>query len=152
MKSDIIIRAYTANDKNAMLGILQANTPQYFSPEEEMDLINYFENEIEYYFVAEIASKVIGGGGVNFNEDKTIAKISWDILHPNYQDKGIGTQLINYRINMLKNFQNIKKITVRTSQFANKFYEKRGFKLISITKDFWAKGYDLFYMEVQAVN
>jgi ribosomal protein S18 acetylase RimI-like enzyme len=41
---------------------------------------------------------------------------------------------------------NITTIMVRTSQLAYKFYEKNGFILKEIEKDYWAKGFDLYSM------
>ena len=67
---------------------------------------------------------VVGGGGINFAENKTIGKISWDIIHPDFQGKSLGTKLLKYRIEVLKTIPGIQKITVRTLQVAYKFYEK----------------------------
>ena len=61
---------------------------------------------------------------VNFAENKTIGKISWDIIHPDFQGKSLGTKLLKYRIEVLKTIPGIQKITVRTLQVAYKFYEK----------------------------
>lgn len=67
---------------------------------------------------------VFGCGGINFAENKTIGKISWDIIHPDFQGKSLGTKLLKYRIEVLKTIPGIQKITVRTLQVAYKFYEK----------------------------
>ena len=67
---------------------------------------------------------VVGWGGINFAENKTIGKISWDIIHPDFQGKSLGTKLLKYRIEVLKTIPGIQKITVRTLQVAYKFYEK----------------------------
>ena len=67
---------------------------------------------------------VVVCGGINFAENKTIGKISWDIIHPDFQGKSLGTKLLKYRIEVLKTIPGIQKITVRTLQVAYKFYEK----------------------------
>ena len=56
-------------------------------------------------------------------------------------------QLLKYRIEILKSIDGIQKITVRTSQLAYKFYEKQGFTLKEIQRDYWAKGFDMYSME-----
>ena len=55
--------------------------------------------------------------------------------------------LLKYRIEILKSIDGIQKITVRTSQLAYKFYEKQGFTLKEIQRDYWAKGFDMYSME-----
>lgn len=144
-----MIRRYEQKDKEALLGIMQLNIPDAFAEEEARDLELYLENELEDYFVLEIDGKVAGGGGINyFPEDKS-ARISWDLLHPGFQRRGYGKQLTVHRINYLKNNPEILQIIVRTSQQAFRFYEKLGFNLNNIQKDFWAKGYDLYEMSIQ---
>jgi len=148
MIGNITIRAYTNHDKESILNLFQLNTPEYFSPEEEKDLLNYLENEIDLYFVLEFDQKIVGSGGINFSEDETHAKISWDFLHPDFQRKSLGTKLLKHRLDALEKMDNVKRITVRTSQLAYSFYEKAGFKLKEVVKDYWAKGFDLYRMEL----
>jgi len=147
MNNQITIREYQSKDKSSIIDLLKRNTPQYFSPEEEKDLIHYLDHEIEQYFVVEYDAEIVGCGGFNFSEDLTVGKISWDILHPEYQGKGIGSLLLNYRIDKLKSLNHIKIISVRTSQLVYQFYEKLGFSLLEVKKDYWAKDFDLYQME-----
>ena len=141
------IRPYQPTDKPAVLQLLRLNTPAYFSSEEEADFIFYLDHELQDYFVVTLPGKVIGCGGINYC-GKT-GKISWDMLHPDYQNQGIGRQLLQFRIDALKANPEIELITVRTSQLAYRFYQKAGFKLIRIEKNYWADGFDLYEMELQ---
>lgn len=145
----ITIREYNEKDKAAVIGLLQMNTPAYFSPEEEKDLVHYLGHEIESYYVAEHEGEVVGCGGFNFSDDRATGKISWDIFHPGYQGKGWGTRLLKYRIEILKEREHVKLISVRTSQLVYPFYEKCGFVLREIIKDYWAEGFDLYRMELE---
>lgn len=147
MQSQPFIRAYKDSDKLIVLNLLRLNTPTYFSPEEENDLIYYLENEIEYYFVLEINNQIVGVGGINFSDDKTIGKISWDIFHPNFQRKSFGSKLLTYRIKKIEQIKEVQEISVRTSQLVYKFYEKHGFELIEIVENYWAKGFHLYKMK-----
>ena len=52
---------------------------------------------------------VVGCGGINFAENKTIGKISWDIIHPDFQGKSLGTKLLKYRIEVLENYSRYPK-------------------------------------------
>lgn len=147
MNNSITIREYKSIDKSSVMNLIRLNTPEYFAPEEENDFSNYLDNERELYYVLLFNEKIVGCGGINFAENKTIGKISWDILHPEYQGKSLGTRLLEYRIEKLESIKSVQKITVRTSQIAYQFYEKQGFELKEIKKDYWAKGFDMYKME-----
>lgn len=147
MTSEVTIRAYEAKDKKEVLNLLRLNTPKYFAVNEEEDLKHYLERERELYYVLLYNKKVVGCGGINFTENNTTAVISWDVFNPDYQGKYLGTMFLNYRINKLRSINGIQKVIVRTSQVAYKFYEKQGFNLIDVKKDYWAQGFDLYKME-----
>ena len=147
-----LIRIYTTEDKPWVIELLRKNTPDYFDPSEEKHFVNYLENKVEDYFVFEDNSEIIGAGGINYYPEQKLARISWDIIAPQAQGKGIGKKLIQHRINTLKASQNMDVIVVRTSQHAYKFYEKMGFTLEKIDKDFWAKNYDLYQMKMLIRN
>ena len=85
--------------------------------------------------------------GINFADGGTTAKISWDIVHPAWQGRSLGTRLLEYRIEKLESLGGIRRITVRTSRQAHRFYEKRGFVLREVRRDYWAEGFDLYAME-----
>ncbi len=144
-----MIRAYKPEDKAKLIELIKLNTPQYFDVKEEQDLSDYLDNEIEDYFVEEEGEKVIGCGGINYEDNGKTAIISWDIIHPDFQGKGLGRKLLLYRINRIKEIEFIAKIVVRTSQHTDKFYNKGGFKLEFIKKNYWAKGFDLYQMSIK---
>lgn len=150
MLGGVFIREFDQEDKNNVLELFRLNTPTFFSLDEELDLIFYLENEIEKYFVVQLDGKLVGCGGINFKENGAIGLLSWDFLHPQVQRRGIGTALLNHRVNILKSIPTVKKIKVRTSQHAYIFYEKGGFELIEKVKDYWAAGFDLYSMEYRS--
>lgn len=143
-----MIRKYTTKDKKAVLSLFRNNTPNYFDISEEIDLENYLDTEIEDYFVVEENLQIIGAGGINYFPLEKTARISWDIIDPISQGKGIGKQLTQFRINHIIKKPEIGLIVVRTSQHVYQFYEKMGFKLEKVVKDYWAKDFDLYYMEL----
>lgn len=143
----LIIRPYQkTTDQNAVIQLLKSNIPQYFAENELEDFEHYLQEEIEQYFVMEIDKTIVGSGGINFENYRSIAKISWDIIAPTYQHKGLGKQLLQYRLAFIRSIPTVKSIRVRTSQLAYTFYEKNGFILKDIHKNYWAKGFDLYTM------
>lgn len=143
------IRPYTPSDKPELINLLHLNIPKYFDEAEAEGLVYYLDHQIEEYFVVEEDGSTIGCGGINYEDDSKTAVISWDIIHPQYQGKGLGRKLTEFRIQHIKSISTIQQIIVRTSQHTDKFYEKMGFKLIEIKKDYWAKGFDLYYMQLK---
>src|SRR5687768_872652 len=98
MIDQVIIREYVSHDKEKVMNIFRLNTPTYFSSEEEIDIDYYLENEIDLYYVLEIDDTIIGSGGINFSDDKITGKLSWDLLHPDYQGLGLGIMLVKHRL------------------------------------------------------
>lgn len=149
MPQKTIIRKYTPADRDAVIGLLRLNTPTYFSPTEEKDLLYYLDHHAENYYVVALENEPVGCGGFNFSDDLTVGKISWDIFHPHHQGQGLGSLLTRYRIEKMKEFPGIQIISVRTSQLVYRFYEKFGFQLRETVKDYWAEGFDLYRMEMR---
>ncbi len=152
MNNQITIREYKTTDQIDVINLIRLNTPEYFAVEEEVDLKNYLENERELYYLLLFDNKIVGCGGINFADNNSIGKISWDILHPEYQGKSLGAKLLKFRIDKLKTIATVNRITVRTSQVAYRFYEKQGFELFEIIKDYWAEGFDLYNMEFKEIE
>jgi len=145
-----MIREYSESDKPEVVKLLQFNTPEYFDPSEEIEFIDYLDNKIEDYFVVLRNSKIVGAGGINYFPDESMSRISWDMIHPDYQGKGVGKELTQYRIDLIKaSSKNIELIVVRTTQLTYKFYKKMGFVLDKIEKDYWAKDFDLYQMKMR---
>ena len=146
----LIIRPYKKEDQDNLIKLFLLNTPEFFDISEKQHLIDYLSDHSENYFVVETLNKIIGSGGFNtgFDEGRTI-RISWDMIHPDYQGNGIGKKLLKYRIEKIKSIPGVKNVIVRTTQLVYQFYQKSGFELEMIDKDFWATGYDLYTMKME---
>ncbi|MGY5847382.1 GNAT family N-acetyltransferase [Salegentibacter sp. HM20] len=142
------IRNYDQKDRAAILDIFRLNAPEYFDPSEENDLKYYLENELEDYFVIESEEKVLGAGGINYEQPAT-AVISWDLIHPDYHKMGFGRHLLEHRLQKLRKDNRVDQVIVRTSQLAYKFYASAGFKLEHTKQNYWAKNFDLYYMRLK---
>jgi [ribosomal protein S18]-alanine N-acetyltransferase len=144
-----MIRPYDPSDKEAIVDILRLNTPQYFAPEEEVELMEYLDTKREDYFVVEEAGQTIGAGGLNYFDENTWVRISWDLVHPDFQGRGVGKALTLFRIRGAREKGTVRFIQVRTSQLVYPFYQKLGFELEKVEKNFWAKGFDLYQMKME---
>ena len=139
------VRPYTLADDSAILELLRLNTPQYFAESEEADLLDYLSNRIDHYYIVEIDDIIMWCGGFNRTPDGKSGVLSWDIIHPDSQGKGVGSALAQHRIKTMQEL-GVDNISVRTSQHAYKFYEKMGFTLKEVIKDYWATGFDMYDM------
>ncbi len=144
-----MIREFTPADTEALLGLLRLNTPTFFALEEEADYIYYLQHLTQHYYVVEENHTIVAAGGINYMEDGITARISWDMVSPDVQGRGFGSKLTQYRIEQIKTHTHIKTIEVRTTQLVYRFYEKQGFVLSETAKDYWAKGFDLYKMEMK---
>jgi ribosomal protein S18 acetylase RimI-like enzyme len=89
---------------------------------------------------------IVGSGGINYFPAEKTARLSWDIIHPDYQNRGLGKMLTQHRVGEITQNPGIEKIRVPASQLAYQFYKKVGFKLNTVEKNFWAEGIDLYDM------
>ena len=142
-----IIRPYNHVDKIEILHLFDMNSPDYFAPEEHSGLVKYLSSELEDYYVIEADRKIYASGGINYFKKEKIARLSWDLVHPDHHRKGFGKSLVKYRLELLKHNTDVERIVVRTSQMASPFYEKMDFNLTEIKKNYWAKGFDLYLLQ-----
>ena len=141
------IRKFESSDREKVINLLRMNTPDFFSPNEEKDLIYYFDFHADNYYVIENQNNIIGAAGFNLSVDGKTGHLSWDIIHPKYQGKGVGSELTRFRIERIKAIETVQTLAVRTSQLAYKFYEKFGLILRETVRDYWDEGFDLYRME-----
>ena len=140
------IREFASQDKDQVMENFKQNVPRYFAVSEIKEFENYLESGIEKYFVAEIEGEIVGAGGVNFADNKTVGQMSWGFIKAEFHGCGFGSKLVKHRIDYLNSISTVEKIVLGTSQHTYKFYEKNGFVLKEVRKDYWAKDFDLYDM------
>ena len=82
--------------------------------------------------------KILGIGGLHGREVRTM------YIHPKFQGKGIGSQILNEIETMAKK-KKMKKLHLYTHAIPSKFYLKNGWKTTKKYKN--NKGNTVFYME-----
>lgn len=143
-----MIRPYKPIDKERLLEIFKLNTPKYFDKKEVKDFEDYLEQKGETYLTLEIDNKIVGGAGYYVNKDDNSGSITWIFFDPIYSSQGLGKQVVDYCLGLLGKEKNVAKFVVTTSQLAFKFFEKFGFGVNRIEKDYWGVGLDLYVMEM----
>ena len=147
------IKKYSTSDYYQCVNIFKSNIPEYFAKDELSDFQDYIKNIskkkdgwTDSFYILKRDKKIVGCAGLGLNKSKKIATLSWGMVDKNYHRNGIGTQLTNYRLNLLQSYKLDLKIRLDTSQHSYLFYEKFGFKIEDIEKDGYEKGMHKYNM------
>lgn len=107
----------------------------------------FHRTEPELFLVAEHENKILGfilvKDGENFGEKQT-GIIYAIAVSPNYRSSGIGSQLVNTILNVLR-AKHIKKLFLHVrvgNEGAIRFYFKLGFTKLQTIKEFYSWGED----------
>ncbi len=141
-----MLRPYHFYDRKRLLEIFRKNVPDFFAAAEEHTFLHYLEQFATTYFVIENKHRIIGAGGYHFTDDPDTARLSWQFVDPAFHRMGFGRELTAYLLRKVSTHQSIRFVTVWTSQHAYGFYEKFGFRVEKIKKNYWGKDLDLYVM------
>jgi predicted GNAT family N-acyltransferase len=150
------IRLYNPSDRNACMMAFRSNVPKYFTLEEINDFehfLNQLENPEEsdktLYYVLELENRIIGCGGFSLKEKVDAVTFSWGMVHQAYHKKGLGEELLRFRIREIKTRFPGKQIILDTTQFSYTFFERYGFKTVKVTDNFYATGMHRYDMVLE---
>ncbi len=96
-----------------------------------------FQHGLSYYFVAREDGEIVGFGG--FWKIEQEAHLTNFGVHPNYQHKGIGRQLLKELLELAVSL-GCRRATLEvrvSNERARQFYEKAGFDMIAIRKKYY---------------
>lgn len=130
-----MIRKITDNDRKIIYQIL----------EKEFNTIYKEDNSFSNWYIYELDHQIIGF--INYDSIYEQAELEYIYVLPEYRNKGIATKLLEKMIDDLQS-KNIKSITLEVrcnNDEAIKFYEKNGFKTVTIRKNYYGN-IDAFLM------
>jgi N-acetylglutamate synthase-like GNAT family acetyltransferase len=91
--------------------------------------------------VIEHEGSVAGCGGY-VSEDKSMASLVWGMVRSDLHRLGLGRFLLLFRLRRISQTMSVPIVRVGTSQHTMAFFEKQGFKAVSVEKDGFAPGID----------
>lgn len=156
----MIIRNYTAADKNACIEVFKSNCPKFFDEAELPPFIGCLErqgsgktaleiSEKDFYYVIELHGHgIIGCGGFYVLKDVKEARLAWGMIHADFHKKKFGTALYNYRFDRIKYFFPQHRLTLGTSQHTYAFYERMGMKVVANIPQGYGEQLDRYDMEL----
>ncbi|MES2516383.1 MAG: GNAT family N-acetyltransferase [Bacteroidota bacterium] len=138
-----------------MLSIFKSNMPLYFA-DEELPLFDAFlDRDLERgpYFLVFNNDDIVGCGGIALNQPTKYTNephviMTWGMVDNKHHKSGFGKLLLLHRIEQAKEIYPGVTIALGTTQHTFEFFWKYGFKTVAYEKDHWAKGLDLYQMEL----
>lgn len=153
------IRKYHKHDKESCLSAFKSNTPLYFTEEEVRDFENFLNrldntyNDADqgetYFYVIAFNDRVIGCGGFSKQYNQNTISLAWGFIHKDFHKKGLGEQLLTYRLKQIDKLYPSASVVIDTTQFSYSFFEKFGFCTTKITKDYYTVGMHRYDMTLK---
>ena len=127
--------------------LFKSNLPVFFHTSEQMLFQDYLLKEkINYYLLFNSNNKLVASGGYEVEEKPNTIVLTWGMVDSSYHKNGYGRSLTEFRLNSIYNNFPKSNIILNTTQKTFQFYEKFGFKLVSIKKDYYGVGLDRYDM------
>ncbi len=140
-------RPYTTPDHDSLLAIFRRNVPQSFADDEIADFDAFLANLPGPYYVVELDGQLIGACGYALlTNTPDIARICWIFADSAQQNRGFGTFILTTIEAELRTLPGVTTVDARSSQVAYRFFEKNGYALIETQFDYWAPGFDLYWL------
>ncbi len=153
MRSDVAAREYEEADMEACLAVFDSNMPKYFTPEERPEFRSFLQALPGPYLVlTDAGSRIIGCGGYAIDGDTGSADLCWGMVKLELHGTGLGRLLTRHRIERSLEDPRVTEIAVHTSQHTAGFYERLGFRILSVTEDAYAPGLHRYDMRLSAAH
>jgi GNAT superfamily N-acetyltransferase len=125
--SPIVFRRIRPEDLAGCLELYSLNEPKRF-PENMKD---HYERSLlagdTYYLVAEIDGQIVASGGLSYVGREGHAVLSYGLVHPSHQRKGIGTALFLARLALLRPNGLYYRIFIFALRQSMGYYRRFGF-------------------------
>jgi ribosomal protein S18 acetylase RimI-like enzyme len=140
---------YTSAYRENCISIFKSNLPIFFAHEELQQFEAFLDQAVDQYYVVKIDGRLVGSGGIFFDEKNNEAGLSWGMIDRCYHGQGIGMKLTCYRLDLLKKLYTDKIIKIETSQHTAGFYKKNGFRILDIVPNGFGEGLDKYIMKLE---
>ena len=145
----IDIRKMAIDDVDEVVDLIETHDDD----DSEDAMHDFKDNGIQYQWVILNKNKIVGTSGFRpVPETENTAFITWTYVHKNFCKKGYGNKIFQFVLDELEK-NNAKKIFIKISNYededgnrpyyaASRLYEKNGFNLEILSKDFYDEGED----------
>ncbi len=144
----LTLRPYQSNDKDACLALFTSNTPLFFAPFELAEYRDFLEkNAFPYFVVENQQGEIVACGGYILEEESAI--LCWGMVAQKQHRQGIGTFLLNARLQQIRQNTAIGRVIIHTSQYSTGFFEQAGFVTREVLENGFAPGLHSYTMELE---
>lgn len=137
------IRPYATSDREAALVCFRSNVPAFFSAQEEDWFISALDEPDGPNFVVVCDGQVVGFGGYEVSTTYNHAVLVFGQIHAQWHGKGLGSLLLQHRIQHLKTHAPpTKYLIIDTTLKVAPFYVKQGFEIVAHWREGFRDGAD----------
>lgn len=141
------ILPYEPAFREQCLAIFTSNQPKFFAAEEKVLFEKWLDHSTATnYYVITYKGTVVACGGIFYDSKANEGGLSWGMVHAGFHRHGIGKHFTNYRLALLLSRFPEAVIRIETSQHTKAFYEKLGFRTVSMVPDGFGAGLDIYNM------
>src|SRR4029453_1848080 len=128
------IRSYSQSHRHACLEILESNTPEFFIPTDCDGYATFLDDLPAPYFVLEQFGQIAACGGWAL-DTAGVADLTWGMVRRRFHRRGLGRELLRFRLNAIRNDGRATLVRVRTAQLVQGFFVREDFRLTSCSTD-----------------
>lgn len=136
------LRPYLPADRTACLGLFDSNSPGFFDGTERRGYESFLDRIDCPYFVMEHDGAMAACGGYTVAAREPLATLRWGMVRSDLHRLGLGRLLLLYRLREIGKPGNIQLVRADASPRVAPFFEKEGFKILSVVKDGYRSGLD----------
>jgi GNAT superfamily N-acetyltransferase len=140
------IRQYGASDRDRMLAIFDANTPQFFAVDERADFSRYLDENGARYEVCERDGAIVAGFAIAPGTAGR-AHLNWILVDPSAQGGGIGKAMMQAALKRARD-QGAAMLDIAASQHSAPFFLCHGARALARIDDGWGPGMHRIDMEL----
>ena len=126
------------------LNIYDSVAADYFLPEDRVDFADFLTHYNDPFFIGRLDGTAAACGGFRLKTPH-LASLTWGIVHKRFQRRGLGAELLLYRIKAAHQL-GAEQVEIRTSQLTEGFFQKHGFTRTRLVEDGLGPGIHLVEM------
>ncbi len=143
----ITFRNYTSGYLEDCLELFDANSPEYFSPNEKADYEQFLRSGSQQYELCCVGEQIAGAYGLS-GQDTIYRNLNWIMLNPRWHGIGIGATIMERAIYEARR-EKVQVIHIAASHKSAGFFEKFGAHRHSFQENGWGKGMHRVDMELE---